>query len=215
MNIRERAEEIFAWGLAQRNDPAVESWSTHSHAAARVASVLAEKLGLDADKAYAMGLLHDIGRYDYDSGMDHIVLGYRKLIEEDLPEVARICLTHSFGAKWQVNDLKLTSAEDTEFVKKYIAEIEFDDYDRIAQIADYMAGAHGVTTLERRFCSVLARYDIAEPRKDLLVAYDLKRYFDEKCGCDIYELFHDEIAAAAFNGIPGDYEWTGKEKEVK
>ena len=85
--MREKAEEIFAWGMAQRADTAKESWSTHSHAAARVASVLAEKLGLDADLAYAMGLLHDIGRYDYDSGMDHVILGYRKLMEEDLPEV--------------------------------------------------------------------------------------------------------------------------------
>ena len=201
--------------MTQRTDAAKDSWNKHSHAAARVASVLAERLGLDADMAYAMGLLHDIGRYDYYSGMNHIVLGYRKMMEENLPEIARICLTHSFSTKEQLKDLELQTAEDLDFVKNYINEVEYDDYDRIVQIADYMAGAHGVTTIERRFCSVLARYDVAEPRKDLLLAYDLKRSLDKRIGVDIYELFHDEIAKSAFHGIPGDYAWLAKEKEAQ
>ena len=102
--------------------------------------------------------------------------------------------------------MELSTTEDTEFVRQFIKETEYDDYDRLVQLADYMYGAHGVTTLERRFCSVLARYDLAKPRRDLMGAYELKRYFDEKCGVDVYELFRAEIAEAPFRGIPGDYE---------
>lgn len=213
--MREKAEEIFAWGLTQRTDAAAESWSIHSHSAAKVASVIAEKIGLDADKAYAMGLMHDIGRYDFHSGMNHIILGYRKMMEEGLPEIARICLTHSFNPREHVQTLELSNPEDTRFVHEYVMRLEYDDYDRLIQIADYMAGAHGITTIERRFCSVLARYDMDEPKKELLSAYDLKRYFNEKCGQDIYELFRQEISESAFNGIPGDYEWNEKEKEAE
>lgn len=206
MNKREKAEEIFAWGKEQRTDEMRDSWLLHLRSAAKVASVIAERIQLDADLAYAMGLMHDIGRCDFEAGMNHIMIGYRKMMAEGLPEIARTCLTHSFGLKEQVETLELDTVEDTEFVKKYIREIEYDDYDRLIQLADYMSGAHGVTTLERRFCSVLARYDLAEPRRDLMGAYKLKRYFDEKCGVDVYELFREEIAESPFRGIPGDYE---------
>lgn len=205
MTLREKAEKIFAWGFAQRTDDLAGGWKNHSFGAAKVAETVAKKAGLDAEKAYAMGLLHDIGRYNKEARLDHIYLGYEKLTEENLPELARICLTHSFPVKEDAERLQLKDKAQTEFIKKFIAEIEYDDYDRLIQLADYMSGVHGITMIERRFCSVLYRHGLVDPRAEIIKLYDLKRYFDEKCGVDIYTLFREELSDAAFRGIPGSF----------
>lgn len=206
MELRERAEEIFAWGLAQRTDDLAEGWKIHSFSAAKIASTIAEKAGMDADKAYAMGLLHDIGRYDVGARMDHIYLGYEKLMEEGLPQIARICLTHSFHPKETVKTLNLPSGQkNSDYVRDFVMNAEYDDYDRLIQLTDYMSGIHGVTLIERRFCSVLYRHGMAKPRAEIIELFNLKRHFDELCGCDIYTLFKEEISEAPFRGQPGSF----------
>ncbi len=206
MNLRKRADEIFAWALAQRSDDLAEQWRAHSFGAAKVAERIAEKIGLDSDKAYAMGLLHDVGRYQgIHTGMRHIIIGYQKLMDEGLPEIARICLTHSFNPKEKVAILDLQDDEEEKFVKEFVSNVEYDDYDRLIQLADFMSGAHGVTTIERRFCSVLYRHNFPNAHEELSVLYRLREYFSEKCKMDIYDLFPDELSEAPFRGIPGDY----------
>ncbi len=217
MKLREQADAIFAWGLSQRDDPVVFAWENHSRAAAKVAEEIARNCGLDAEHAYAAGLLHDIGRYKGPgTGMMHIIDGYELLMERGLPEIARVCLTHSFNPREKVHDVTLPDAEKDTFLKDYMSKIEFDDYDRLVQLADYMAGAHGVTTIERRFCSVLWRHGLENPAEDLKTLYKLKEYFSEKVGKDVYELFHSEIAETPFKGIPGklSFEAAGKEIET-
>lgn len=205
MNIREKADEIFAWGLDKRHDDLREGWKAHSFGAAKVAATIAEKADMDADLAYAMGLLHDIGRYDLDARMDHIILGYRKLMEENLPEIARICLTHSFHPKETVMALRLSNEKDTKFVQDFVSRAEYNDYDRLIQMADYMAGAHGVTIIERRFCSVLYRHGMPDPRGELIELYEIKKEFDKKCNADVYTLFKDDISEVQYRGIPGGF----------
>ena len=206
MELREKANEIFAWGIAQRNDELVLTWKNHCEGAAIVAERIAEKAGMDKDKAYVMGLLHDIGRYNgQKTGMNHIIYGYDLLMEKGMPDVAKICLTHSFNPKEKVAILHLDDKVKEQFVKDYVMNSEYDDYDRLIQLADFMSGAHGVTTIERRFCSVLSIHELPEPRKVLQKLYELKEYFDKKCGVEnIYTLFKDELAEASIRGIPGD-----------
>ena len=62
MNLRKRADENFAWALAQRSDDLAEQWRAHSFGAAKVAERIAEKIGRDSDKAYAMGFKCGIRR---------------------------------------------------------------------------------------------------------------------------------------------------------
>lgn len=207
MNLREEAETIFAWGRAQRNDELALTWENHSRGAAEVARRIAKAAGMDADKAYAMGLLHDIGRYKgVKTGMNHIIYGYELLMERNLPEIAKICLTHSFNPKEKVEILEFDDASKVEFVKDFVLKAEYDDYDKLIQLADFMSGAHGITMIERRFCSVLVRHELPEPQKVLQRLYELKEYFDKKCGIsNIYLLFEEELKAAAIRGIPGDY----------
>ena len=205
MDYRKRADEIFAWALKQRTDDLAEQWRAHSFGAAKVAERIAEKMGLDSDKAYAMGLLHDLGRYQgIHTGMRHTIVGYQRLMEEGLPEIARICLTHSFNPKEKVAILDLENDEEEEFVKDFVLNAEYDDYDRLIQLADFMSGAHGVTTIERRFCSVLLRHNLPDAQNELMTLYKLKDYFSEKCGQDVYDLFREELSEAPFRGIPGD-----------
>ena len=209
MVLREKAEEIFAWGMKHREencpDSNISAWENHSRGAAEVAEKIAERAGLDPDKAYACGLLHDMGRYKGPhTGLKHISDGYDILIEKGFPEdIARICMTHSFNPKESVKSLELDDKDAEQRIKDYVLATEYDDYDRLVQLADYMSGAHGVSTIERRYCSVMRRHGMTHPREILNQIYELKRYFDEKCGIDIYELFHDKIAETPFQGIPG------------
>lgn len=213
MDIVKKAEHIFEWGKKQRVDnPAAAIWVKHSCAAAKVAQTIAKKAGLDSNLAYAMGLLHDIGKYvGHTSVLSvHIIKGYEKMMEENEPEIAKICVTHSFWPKEKVveldNKLKSSNTEDTAFIKDFIMKTEYDDYDKLVALADYMSGAHGITTIERRFCSVLARHNLEHPRDDLIALFELKSYFDNLCNTDIYELFHDEISKTPFRGTPGGWD---------
>ena len=51
-------------------------WEQHSFSVADNAKRIAQKAGLDAETAYVMGLLHDIGRGAGVSGIRHIFDGY-------------------------------------------------------------------------------------------------------------------------------------------
>ena len=205
MILREQADEVFSWGLGERQDDLVFAWENHSRGVAKVAERIAEKCGLDKDRAYAAGLLHDIGRYKgLNTGMMHIIYGYDLLMKKDLPELAKICLTHSFNPRDKVGEVTLPDDKKDAFLKDYMKNVKFDDYDKLIQLSDFMAGAHGITTIERRFCSVLWRHGLKNPVEDLTTIYGLKKYFDKKAGIDIYELFHEEISESPFRGIPGE-----------
>src|SRR5579872_4316453 len=78
-------------------------WLDHSRVAARAAQPIASAHpALDPDRAYVLGLLHDLGRGAGGPGVAdvrHILDGYRLLEERGFHECARICLTHSFPIK--------------------------------------------------------------------------------------------------------------------
>ena len=48
-------------------------WGDHSRTAAHCAEAIAAACGLDADKAYVLGLLHDIGRRYGKRHLGHVV----------------------------------------------------------------------------------------------------------------------------------------------
>ena len=72
-------------------------WITHSHAVGTAAEhIAAHIVGMDAERAFVFGLLHDIGRRFGEMGMNHVMYGYRFLRAAGDDEAAEICLTHSF-----------------------------------------------------------------------------------------------------------------------
>ena len=93
---KEAAEQLLNWASELNPGP----WTDHCKVAARAAETIAARCGLDTDRAYVSGLLHDIGYYSYRDGKgekDHIFAGYDLMMQKGYTDSARICLTHSFS----------------------------------------------------------------------------------------------------------------------
>lgn len=211
MNYREKADELFSWALKQPR--ASVDYEKHSRDVARVCETVAKKAGMDSDLAYAKGLLHDVYKsLERDNevtveingemvpSMTHPFNGYRLLMEKNFPEAARTALTHTFYNIYEVLDGGFDSRllpEDSAFLKKWISENEYDDYDKLTQLADNMASWKGIMTIDDRFCDILSRHPVSNPQSGLRKLYELKDYFDEKIHGNIYELFRDEICETA------------------
>ena len=74
-------------------------WGNHSRTAAHCAEAIAARSGMNPDKAYVLGLLHDIGRRFGKRHLGHVSDGYSYMMSLGYDDVARICLTHSFNEK--------------------------------------------------------------------------------------------------------------------
>ena len=90
---REKAEILLE--EAEKCNPG--SWGDHSRTAAHCAEKIAQYAGLDPDKAYVLGLLHDIGRKFGKRHLGHVSDGYSYMMSLGYDDAARICLTHSFN----------------------------------------------------------------------------------------------------------------------
>ncbi len=142
---------------------------------------------MDAEKAYVLGLLHDIGRKFGVRHLGHVSDGYRFMMSLGYDDAAKICLTHSFNnhtldeyiGKIDVSD------EEMEMIKTELARTVYDDYDRLIQLCDSLAGAEGVLDIEDRMNDVKKRYGFY-PQKKWDSNMRLKRYFEEKMKKDIY-----------------------------
>lgn len=125
---------------------------------------LAEKLDLEEEKAYIIGILHDIGRIKKGIGLRHIIDGYNYMIELGYPEIARRCLIHTFFIKdirsscclWDISE------EEAKFMQNYLNQIEYDIYDKLVQIGDCLADADGFKLIEQRLLDVHLRKGINE-----------------------------------------------------
>ncbi len=161
----------------------------HSRTAAFCARRIAEKVGLDGEKAYVLGLLHDIGRHFGVRHLGHVYDGYRYMMDLGYPDAAKICLTHSFNQpKLEVYIGKFDiSQEQQQELQALLHATVYDDYDRLIQLCDCLAGNGQVMDMEARMLDVKKRYGFYSQEKwDTNMA--LKRYFEEKAGMDIYEL---------------------------
>lgn len=167
-------------------------WKQHSISVANNARLIAEKVaGMDADKAYVCGLLHDIGRRAGIKGIMHIFDGYDYLMSMKQPEIARICLTHSFPLK-NVDTFfgkYDCTVEQKDFLKDYLENAEYDNYDILIQLCDAISLPNGACIMEKRFVDVALRHGLPEFTQDKWKAFmKTKKHFDELCGCSVYSL---------------------------
>ncbi|MCL2603324.1 MAG: HDIG domain-containing protein [Defluviitaleaceae bacterium] len=202
---RGEAEALLAWGGKQNPGP----WLDHCKNAARAAQAIAEQCGMDPERAYVSGLLHDIGYYANADGTGkncHVYNGYALMMEKGCDAVAKICITHSFN----IQDIRvytgsnLTKDEnELAVIRNCLIETVYDDYDRLIQLCDAICTADGVCTVERRLTEIILRQShraFNEYTIEKWKAYfALKGYFDEKCGMNIYNLFREEISKGIFN----------------
>ncbi len=185
---RSQAETLLEQAAARHGG----DWVGHSRFVARAAMLIATRIpALDAETAYILGLLHDLGRGFGPSGMRHILDGYRCLNELGFADAARICLTHSFplpqveavAGHWDC------SPEEVDFVRAFLASIEYTDYDRLIQLCDALALPNGFCLIEKRFVDVVLRYGVNEYSVPRWQAYlRLKDSFEEQIGGSIYQL---------------------------
>ena len=112
-------------------------------------------------------------------------LGYDK--------AAQICLTHSFNNQ-SLNDYigKFDTTDDElEMITSALASVIMDDYDRLIQLCDALAGSTCVLNIEERMSYVRRRYGYY-PKDKWDINIRLKAYFEEKAGKSIYEIVEKE-----------------------
>ena len=194
---RETAEGLLRWAVSLNLGP----WEKHSETAARAAETIAAKCGMDAERAYVLGLLHDIGRFEGVRGLHHVIAGYQLMQEKGYDGAARICLNHSFPVQDSAcfNGKRDCTPEETAFIDRELQAMEYDDYDRLIQLCDALATEERITLIEPRLLDVAIRHGVGSFYQEKWKGFlDCKAYFDEKCGCNIYQLFREEIEKNIF-----------------
>jgi len=165
-------------------------WGNHCRVAAHCAEKIAEACtDLDSEKAYILGLLHDIGRKFGVRHLGHVSDGYSYMMSLGYDEAAKICLTHSFNnqtTKEYIGKFD-TSDEELELINTSLAAVIMDDYDRLIQLCDALAGSEGVLDMEERMKDVKSRYG-NYPKDKWEANIKLKEYFETKTGKNIYDL---------------------------
>lgn len=193
LTVQQAKEELQ---IAVQNNPG--PWEQHSLVSADNARRIAEKVpGMDPEKAYIMGLLHDIGRREGVTGMRHVIDGYDYLMAIHQPELAVICLTHSYATQNAAHfeGRHDCTPEQVAFIQRFLETYEYDDYDKLIQLCDAISLPQGACIMEKRFVDVALRYGVQDYTLERWRAYiRWKQYFDTLCGCDIYTL------------LPGVYE---------
>lgn len=168
------------------------AWTQHSRNVAAAAKIIADCCpDLCGDKAFVLGLLHDIGRRNGVSALRHTIDGYNYAVEKGWDDVARVCLTHSFPVKDIEADIgkKDITIKEYEFLKKYLESIEYDDYDKLIILCDALADADGFCILEKRFVDTARRYGVFPFSVDRWnKTYEYKTYFEELIGQSVYRL---------------------------
>ena len=192
------AEKLLTWAAELNPGP----WERHSYSVGKAARAIAEASGMDPDRAYVSGLLHDIGRYEGVRGLHHIYAGYVLLNEKGYKDIAEICLSHSFPVQdigaYSGGNYDCTPGEMS-VITGYLENACYNDYDRLIQLCDGLGDAEGVCLLEKRLVNVVMRYgfnDFTIRKWDAL--FSIKKYFNERINGNIYDLFYDEIRDVTF-----------------
>lgn len=183
---REIAENLLK--EAEKSNPG--AWGDHSRVVAHCAEKIAQECDdMDSNKAYILGLLHDIGRKFGVRHLGHVSDGYSYMMSLGYDEVAQICLTHSFHN--QTTDDYIgnfdTTKEELQLIQDTLKTVVMDEYDRLIQLCDAMGGAEGVLDIEERMNDVKQRYG-SYPQEKWDANLKLKKHFEEKMGKDIYSV---------------------------
>lgn len=167
-------------------------WINHSYNVARLAEKIAKKANMDIEKAYVFGLIHDIGRRNGMMQARHAIEGFNFLADKGFHDCARICMTHTFQYKdvEAIYDDWDCTEEELLFIKRYLDNIIYDDYDKLIQLCDALSLADGYCYAEKKMVNSILKFGFKDTTinkwKSIL---KLKEYFDSKIFGDVYSLF--------------------------
>lgn len=170
-------------------------WIMHSYNVAKLAEKIAAKGGMDSEKAYVLGLLHDIGRRNGAMQARHALEGYYYLKQLGFDEGARICLTHTFQLQDvdAIYDTWDCTEEEKAFVAEYLSKIVYDDYDKLIQLCDALSLTDGYCYAEKKMVSSVLKFGFKDTTLDKWKSIlELKEYFDKKINDDVYTLFEED-----------------------
>jgi len=183
---REQAMKILEEANACNPGP----WKNHSLVAASCAAYIAAECdGMDAGKAYILGLLHDIGRKFGVGHLSHVIDGYHYMMELGYEEAAKICITHSFNIKdinMYIGNQDVSPAHHQEIID-LLAGYEYDDYDLLIQLCDSVALPEGPVDIEVRMGDVKKRYG-RFPKEKWMKGIEIKEYYEAKMGKSISDV---------------------------
>ena len=135
--------------------------------------------------------MHDIGRYAGVSSERHLIDGYRYCMERGWEKAAQICISHAFMIQDIATSIGVfdVSDEDYLFMKEFVANAVYDDYDRLVQLCDALAMPSGFCLLEKRFVDVdnAIRRSPSDNRQ-MEKILEIKEQFENQIGCSIYSL---------------------------
>ena len=194
---RQQAKQLAGYYLQQRiyhgsNPRIIFEHGVHVFNVAKIAEEIAKQTGgtLDCDTAYCLGLLHDIGRIK-DETITHVphgIEGFRYLTDIGYPTIAPICLTHCFiNKKVHASDYPTYDAASLAKVKKYLASIEYNDYDRLIQIADMFSRGKEILSIHQRLERNKSFYHMKNISYEESV-FALRDYLNEKYNMDIEKI---------------------------
>lgn len=185
----QQAEEELQLAGAMNPGP----WVAHSVNVGLAARHIAEKIdSMDADKAYILGLLHDIGRrVGIVNIPKHVLAGYEYASQQQWDEVARICMTHSYVLMEKDIDENTPSSEE-QIIRPYLVVCQPDRYDLLIQLCDSIATDYGFVILEKRFVDVARRYGVWPTTIERWNrTFAIKDEFEALMGCSIYDVLPD------------------------
>lgn len=146
--------------------------------------ILAGVLGLDADRAMAIGTLHDYGRRA-DSTLGHVLRGFELLSDAGWMPESLGCLTHSFlgGGRCASNEMAeagfyVDAAGNPcwepdalrDHVTEFLSVYSYTDYDRILNLADLMATSYGIVSPAERIRDIATRRTIDPTNRGYFLA---------------------------------------------
>lgn len=167
-------------------------WTEHTRYVAKACRNIAARCdNISEEQAYLFGLLHDIGRYAGVTSEKHLLDGYRFCMERGWEKAAQICISHAF----MIQDIGTSigkfdvSNEEYLFMKEFVANAVYDDYDRLVQLCDSLALPTGFCLLEKRFVDVTIRYGVHPATIDRWKKIlEIREGFEKRIGCSVYDL---------------------------
>ncbi len=195
---KEQAKKIWEEGILYRLSQPYpydleNEYRFHTLGVASAAEKIAAFIpDLDSEKAYVFGLLHDYGKRISEKRENkfHGREGYEQMILMGYPEIAQICLTHTFPRK-NFNREQFSFPEEwIAWAREHLAAAEYTDYDYLVAFCDKLFEACSIVSIEKRVDAIVERYKLSNHQRELLYreSIGLKEYFDSKTGRDVYQI---------------------------
>ncbi len=169
----------------------------HTMGVASAAEKIARHIpSMNAEKAFVLGLLHDYGKRINEriENRFHGQEGYEQMMAMGYPDVAKICLTHTFFQP-DFNDNEYTYPQEWKnWARKMLKNITYDDYDYLICLCDKFFEGLSIVSISNRVKGIVNRYRLGKIEEECLFnqSIELKKYFDKKTGQDIYQILNIE-----------------------